>query len=67
MNTAYFPLGEYTKDEAREIAAENGFVNAHRHDSQDICFIPGGDYVSFMKRMGTALPTEETTLTRTGA
>ena len=58
VNAAYFPLGEYTKDEAREIAAENGFVNAHRHDSQDICFIPGGDYVSFMKRMGTALPTE---------
>ena len=45
-----FPLGNYTKPEIRAIAAEHGFVSAHRSDSQDICFIPNGDYVSFMKR-----------------
>ncbi|MCR5654079.1 MAG: tRNA 2-thiouridine(34) synthase MnmA, partial [Lachnospiraceae bacterium] len=45
-----FPLGGLTKERAREIAEENGFVNAKKHDSQDICFVPDGDYVSFMER-----------------
>ena len=45
-----FPLGELTKNEVREIAAKNGFVNARKHDSQDICFVPDGDYVAFMER-----------------
>lgn len=43
-----FPLGDYTKEEIRAIALENGFCNADRRDSQDICFIPNGDYVSFI-------------------
>lgn len=46
----HFPLGNYTKPEIRTIAAEHGFVSAHRSDSQDICFIQNGDYVSFMER-----------------
>ena len=45
-----FPLGEYTKDEVRRIAGENGFVNARKKDSQDICFVPDGDYASFIER-----------------
>ncbi|MCR4695109.1 MAG: tRNA 2-thiouridine(34) synthase MnmA [Pseudobutyrivibrio sp.] len=45
-----FPLGAMTKDEARAIAAENGFINAKKHDSQDICFVPDGDYASFIIR-----------------
>lgn len=45
-----FPLGEYTKDEVRKIAEENGFVNAKKKDSQDICFVPDGDYASFIER-----------------
>ena len=45
-----FPLGEYTKDETRAIARENGFVNAKKKDSQDICFVPDGDYASFIKK-----------------
>ena len=45
----YFPLGELTKEEARAIAEEQGFVNARKKDSQDICFVPDGDYVAFMK------------------
>ena len=39
-----FPLGGMEKTEARRIAEEEGFVNAHKHDSQDICFVPDGDY-----------------------
>lgn len=46
----FFPLGAYTKEEVRRIAESHGFVNAHKHDSQDICFIPDGDYVSFIER-----------------
>ena len=45
-----FPLGEMTKAEARVIAEEQGFINAKKHDSQDICFVPDGDYVAFMER-----------------
>lgn len=44
-----FPLGELTKEEARKIAENQGFVNAHKRDSQDICFIPDGDYLKFIR------------------
>ena len=45
-----FPLGSLTKPEVRAIAAEHGFVTARKHDSQDICFVPGGDYIAFLER-----------------
>lgn len=45
-----FPLGEYEKSYARDIAQKNGFINARKHDSQDICFVPDGDYASFIER-----------------
>ncbi len=45
-----FPLGTYRKEEIREIAQKNGFVNAHKKDSQDICFVPDGDYAGFLTR-----------------
>lgn len=45
-----FPLGGLTKTEVREIAQANGFVNAKKHDSQDICFVPNGDYFSFIEK-----------------
>lgn len=45
-----FPLGELTKAQVRELAEKEGFVNAHKHDSQDICFVPDGDYASFIER-----------------
>lgn len=44
------PLGGLTKARVREIAAERGLVNARKHDSQDICFVPNGDYGAFMER-----------------
>lgn len=45
-----FPLGTYHKAEIREIAQKHGFVNAHKKDSQDICFVPDGDYAGFLER-----------------
>lgn len=52
-----FPLGELTKAQVREIAETQGFLNAKKRDSQDICFIPDGDHLSFMKRYtGTDYP-----------
>ena len=45
-----FPLGGMTKAEVRKIAEEQGFVNARKHDSQDICFVPDGDYLAFLER-----------------
>ncbi|MBQ1395894.1 MAG: tRNA 2-thiouridine(34) synthase MnmA [Eubacterium sp.] len=50
LSRAMFPLGEMTKEEARAIAEEQGFINAHKHDSQDICFVPDGDYAGFIRR-----------------
>lgn len=44
-----FPLGRMTKNEARDIAEKQGFVNAEKHDSQDICFVPDGDYAKFIE------------------
>lgn len=52
-----FPLGELTKAEVRQIAEENGFVTARKHDSQDICFVPDGDYGAFLEHYtGKAYP-----------
>jgi len=44
-----FPLGELTKAEVRRIAEEQGFLNARKRDSQDICFVPDGDYADFLQ------------------
>ena len=44
-----FPVGELSKHEVREIAEANGFINADKPDSQDICFVPDGDYASFIE------------------
>ncbi len=44
-----FPLGTLTKDEVREIALSCGFSNADKPDSQDICFVPDGDYAGFIE------------------
>ena len=46
---AMFPLGDLTKVEAREIAEAQGFVNARKKDSQDICFVPDRKYSAFIE------------------
>ena len=45
-----FPLGGLTKAQVREIARQQGFVSAKKPDSQDICFVPDGDYGAFLER-----------------
>lgn len=52
-----FPLGNLEKSEVRQIAESAGLVNSDKPDSQDICFVPDGDYVSFIKKFtGTEVP-----------
>ncbi len=45
------PLGELTKSQIREIAEKEALVCANRPDSQDICFVPDGDYASFIEKI----------------
>lgn len=50
LDKVVFPLGDYeSKDEIRKIAKENGFLVANKPDSEDICFIPDGDYKKFLE------------------
>ncbi len=44
-----FPLGSMSKCEVRDIAARHGFINAAKHDSQDICFVQHGSYADFIE------------------
>ena len=55
-----FPLGDLPKSEVRRLAAEEGLVTAGKPDSQDICFVPDGDYASLVKKLRpeTAAPGE---------
>ncbi|GHV08183.1 tRNA-specific 2-thiouridylase MnmA [Clostridia bacterium] len=46
-----FPLGGMTKAEVRGIAQARGFVNARKKESQDICFVPDGNYAAFIERL----------------
>ena len=50
------PVGSFEKPEIREQAEEAGLANAHQADSQDICFIPDGDYVRFLRDYGGVTP-----------
>lgn len=50
------PVGEYTKDEIREIASEIGLQVANKPDSQEICFIPDNDYASFIEEQTGKTP-----------
>ena len=45
-----FPLGSMKKKEVRQIAEQSGFSNAEKPDSQDICFVPNGDYAAFLEQ-----------------
>ena len=50
LRCAEFPLGELSKAQVREIAEKENFVSARKKDSQDICFVPDGDYASFIEK-----------------
>jgi tRNA-uridine 2-sulfurtransferase len=62
MSRTDFPLGELTKDEVRAIAREAHLPVAEKPDSQEICFVPQGNYVQFIEaylgEQGTALAEE---------
>ena len=47
LSKIVFPPGELKKTDVRRIAEKQGFCNSQKHDSQDICFVPDGDYVKF--------------------
>ncbi len=51
------PIGEHPKSHVRELAAELGLVTANKPESMDICFIPSGDYRTFIKKHGSGDPT----------
>jgi tRNA-specific 2-thiouridylase len=48
LSRTLFPLGGMTKPEVRELARKYGLVIAEKPDSQEICFVPGGDYKAFL-------------------
>lgn len=56
LSRLIFPLAGLTKSDVRRIAAENGSSAASKHDSQDICFIPDGDYKRFIASIVHELP-----------
>ena len=49
------PVGEYEKTALRALAAEAGLTNTQKADSQDICFVPDGDYTAFLESQGVKL------------
>lgn len=60
------PIGEYTKPQVREIAEKAGLPVAHKHDSQEICFVPDGDYAAFIERDSGIRVPEGNFVTRDG-
>src|SRR5881296_2377140 len=60
LSRTLFPLGEMKKPEVRELARKSGLALAEKPDSQEICFVPGGDYKNFLDaylaEQGDALP-----------
>jgi tRNA-specific 2-thiouridylase len=50
LSHTIFPLGRFSKNEIREIAEREGFLNAKKRESQDICFVPDGDYAAFIEK-----------------
>jgi tRNA-specific 2-thiouridylase len=60
LSRTLFPLGGMTKAEVREVARQHGLASAEKRESQEICFVPGGDYKRFieayLEEQGEALP-----------
>ena len=55
LSRLLLPVGGYEKSDIRTLAAEHGLENAQKPDSQDICFVPDGDYAAFVERQGGTL------------
>src|SRR5947208_2118982 len=60
LSRTLFPLGGMTKPQVRELARQHGLALAEKPDSQEICFVPGGDYKNFLdaylEEQGESLP-----------
>ena len=67
LRSTLMPVGDYTKPEIREIAAEAGLPVASKRDSQEICFVADNDYASFIEREYSADVPEGNFVTETGA
>ncbi len=64
LSKTLLPVGAYTKEEVRELALQFALPVAHKSDSQDICFVPDGDYGAFIEgyleeRSGKAMPDKD--------
>ncbi len=66
LSKTLFPLGEYSKSQIREIAQNAGLINSKKPDSQDICFVPDGDYAGFICRNSDAVIKEGDFLNTSG-
>jgi tRNA-specific 2-thiouridylase len=69
LSRTLFPLGDLRKSEVRELARQHGLALAEKPDSQEICFVPGGDYKQFidayLAEQGESLPDTSGTLVTT--
>src|SRR5712675_2279763 len=70
LSRTIFPLGNMTKPEVRDLARQHGLALAAKPDSQEICFVPGGDYKKFLDAYlaeeGESLPDTAGELVTTG-
>lgn len=66
LSHTLMPVGAYEKSEIRKMAEEIGIDVANKPDSQDICFIPDGDYAGFIASQGARLPGEGNFVTKDG-
>ncbi len=71
LDAVWFPLGALTKPEVRQLAGELGLPNAAKAESQEICFVPDGDYAGFVARSalgrGRSLPVDGEIVDERGA
>ena len=58
LSRTILPVGGYHKDEIRQLALDSGLITADKPDSQDICFIPLGDYREFLRQRTSGNPGE---------
>jgi len=67
LEAALFPVGELTKEDVRVIARERGLPVADKAESQEICFVPDGDYAAFVERQAGSAPRPGAIVDRHGA
>ena len=66
LAAAVFPVGDLPKDEVRRLARAHGLLNAEKPDSQELCFVPDGDYAGFVERTSAPADRGGAIVDRTG-